>query len=257
VTTKVFAPNSPKTEDGLYIFPPDTAERRHHFIPDVRLHPAKANINLTRAIWQYVSEPGETIMDITAGTGTIMLAELEGRKVICIELSPKYHSWIQESKALMGVKSLVLRGDCRKLLPIPADHVLFSPPYGEALQGGGGIVSREAEVQQSINDYRDDPANLGNMKDFIYNQEMRKIYRLCFESLRPGGTLSIIIKDHIKKATRIPLGLQAYRMALGAGFEHMDWFQWKPPGNQFTNIKRSLGQRVVEEEHVIILRRPQ
>jgi hypothetical protein len=42
-----------------------------------------------------------------------------------------------------------------------------------------------------------------------------------------------------------------------AGFEVQEWHRWKPPGSIFVSIKRSKGETVVEDEHIIIMRKPE
>jgi len=39
------------------------------------------------------------------------------------------------------------------------------------------------------------------------------------------------------------------------GFTLQDWFTWDPPGTQFKAIHKAKGDRVVEGEHIIIVRK--
>ena len=68
--------------------------------------------------------------------------------------------------------------------------------------------------------------------------------------------MSLIIKDRILKGQRVFLGLAAVRVMTEAGFELFEWHMWKPPGSMFVSIKKSKGETVVEDEHIIIMQRP-
>ena len=95
-----FAEDYSKNADGLWLFPRDDKYRKQLFPDfDISAHPAKANIYLVQAIVEFVSEPNETVMDIMAGTGTIMTAALIGRRVVCIELEDPYVEILEQNAA--------------------------------------------------------------------------------------------------------------------------------------------------------------
>lgn len=257
MTSLKFAPQFERDEQNRIRFPyNDTALRTAYFIEEANKHPAKANLFLIDALVDYLTNPGDTIMDITAGTGSLLLACNKQRRVILIELSPLYCSWIRASATKMGLsipsQLLLLQGDCRQFLPLPVKSIIFSPPYAGALGSGAGIATENAMIE----DYIDDPRNLSKLNDFIYNQEMEKVYRKCLESLPSGGTLSLIIKDRILHGKRLDLGLRAVRMMQSVGFRFSEWYKWKPHGNIFTNIRKGRGKAHIEDEHIIIMEKP-
>lgn len=517
-SAKEFAPEYSRNEDGLILFPRDSQYRKELF-PLLNLddHPAKANLFLVQALIEYVSEPDETIMDIMAGTGTIMVAALVGRKVVCIDIEEEYADILeQNAKSLEaiapGIEEVitVIHGDCMKLLPLPiADHVIFSPPYclapgtkvlkanltwapietmckGDELIGideespskgrgkgrkmrkavvedisetsadayiislsngetviasadhswlklhkygyygnpcwatteelspgdklkylckpweqdssydGGylsgvydgegwvdndnigfrqnlgtvmsrvenliiirgyhpaywsdkeqkakgmyitrkdecmrflgsirprrlleksdnlwdgreirskvigsfevevasviplpigkirmvhlqtstgtfiaeGLVSHNSNIMkkgqlldrfsretlgEGLLKYSKHPDNIGNLNEFLYHQKMERIYKKVLEGLPPGGTLSIIIKDHIEAGERIYLGLRAQRDCVRAGFEEVGQWKWLPPGSAYIGFMRARGDLVVDDEDIIVLRKP-
>tara|TARA_Y100000310_G_scaffold330484_1_gene402202 strand:- start:1859 stop:2680 length:822 start_codon:yes stop_codon:yes gene_type:complete len=254
-------------EGELIRFPSDVAMRKQYLInwKDEGLeadHPAKANLHLTRELILHTTEPGDRIMDITAGAGSVLIGLLDGRDPIAIDIAPHFARWIRHSAEklsdyhIQGVAPLVLEGDCRDFLPIPVQSIIFSPPYAGAFNAGGGILSRDKAWGAAVEQYRHDPRNLGNLTNFLYNRAMAEIYKLCYDSLPPGGKLSLIIKDRILKGQRVFLGLAAVRVMTEAGFELFEWHMWKPPGSMFVSIKKSKGETVVEDEHIIIMQRP-
>jgi hypothetical protein len=85
---------------------------------------------------------------------------------------------------------------------------------------------------------------------------MEKVYKKFYDTLRPGGTISIIIKDHIDKGERVPFGQEAYDDCVSIGFKPVDWFKWRPQGTAYTSIHKAQGLKVVEEEDLIVLQKP-
>lgn len=262
-----FASEYPKNEDGLILFPRDDKYRKELF-PFLKLsdHPAKANIYLVQAIVEYVSQLEDTVMDIMAGTGTIMTAALIGRRVVCLDIEEDYCKILEEGansleRIAPGIRDMItiIEGDCLKLLPLPiADHIIFSPPYASIMKTKGKVSSfvKETGQEGGLLRYSKHPNNISNLNEFLYHQVMEKIYKKTLESLPLGGTITIIIKDHIQKGKRVFLGDRAERDCIRVGYKSLAHYKWLPPGSSFTGIHRSRGDLVVDDEDVIILRRP-
>lgn len=264
-----FAPSYPRNETGLVLFPRDERYRKQVFPNfDITLHPAKANCFLIEECVKYVSEEGETVADIMAGTGTIMLAALLGRKVLCIEIGTMYQEIIQTNiKSLelatpgSGEQVTLIPGDCFLILPLPVNHIIFSPPYSSILKKTSGFSKFDLETKSMLgtanySSNADQGLNVGELSDFIFNQRMELIYKKCYDSLPAGGTITILIKDHIKDGVRIQLSLRAKQMCEKAGFESVAWHRWYPPGSSYVGIRRARGEITVDEEEIIIMRRP-
>ena len=84
---KVFAPEYSRTEEGWIRFPRDVKERSNLFFPtEVMKHPAKMNFHLQQAIIEYIAQEGDTLLDPFGGTGTLMIAALQGCRVILIDI---------------------------------------------------------------------------------------------------------------------------------------------------------------------------
>lgn len=270
----MFADHRERNDSGQLLYPRDVELRRRlGFIEEVFKHPAKANLHVLQDLIEYCTQPGERIMDITAGTGSILLACTMGRKVTCIDLNPMYIDWMRRSAQQMRLEPgsyAVLEGDCRELLPLPCDAILFSPPYANVLHAGGGILDREA-IGQQLKEYSgtakvlynpdeyvgQNSKNLGVLPEFRFNIAMKQIYQKCLDSVRPGGFLALLIKDAMRQQKVTPLGWHHVQMLGKAGWEMDSWVQWDAPGMQFKDIHRAQGHKVVEGEHIIVMRRPQ
>lgn len=261
---KEFAPSYPRNEQGWILFPSDTTYRAELFPEKVNSHPAKANAHLVSAIVDYVSEPGESIMDIMAGTGTILLAALEGRRVICIEISAKF-SALQEQAAKFiddiapGSESLItlINAPCQHVLPLPCDHIIFSPPYANIMKSKGTDQLTIDRTTYDMAEYMEDKQNnVGAVNEWMYHQIMEGIYDKCYKSIHPGGTLTVILKDHMKDRKRVELSGKAARYCEKLGFELVSWHKWPSRDSLYNAIYRARGWEVVDNEDIITLRRP-
>lgn len=270
----MFAESYNRNKYDQILFPSDITFRRSLLVnwKDAGLegdHPAKANLWLTKELVEYTTTLGQRIMDITAGAGSILVGLGLGRDVVAIDINPLFTDWMEQSHQKMNsvgaiiekpdnqfARPMILTGDCRSFLPLPADSIIFSPPYAGAFNSGGGILSRDKQLGAAVEQYRHDPKNLGNLNNFLFNRAMDEIYKGCFDSLPVGGKLSLLIKDRIEKGKRIQLGVSAVRSMSKVGFQVFEWIRWHPPGSIFVSIKRSKGETVVEDEHIIIMEKP-
>lgn len=258
---KAFAPSYDRDSNGYVIFPRDASYRKTLF-PRLKLdeHPAKANIFLVQACIDYVSEPGETVMDVMSGTGTIMTGALIGRRIVCVEIEEFYQNIITMNledldKYSPGSKGMVtiIPGDCAVVLPIPVDHIIFSPPYSNILKKKTVDKWSSEHSMGGTGHYSKSSQNVGNLNDFLYSEKMNLIYKKCYESLHKGGTLTIIIKDHMESGSRIYLSRKAKELCEKIGFDAFSWHRWIPPGSSYVGIRRSRGEQVVDEEEIITM----
>ena len=84
---KEFAPAYDRDIEGRVLFPRDTELRRQLFpFTDPSEHIAKANMLMVAELVKCFTEPGDTILDPFAGTGTVLVATTLWRKVVMMEL---------------------------------------------------------------------------------------------------------------------------------------------------------------------------
>jgi len=265
-----FAPEYQRNEEGWILFPPDQKDRKSLFFPEeVMKHPAKMNFHLQQAIIEYVANKDGVLLDPFGGTGTLMIAALQGYRVILIEIENGYHQLELQAREELerqapdaGNLVILLHGDNRLLLPIPCNHIITSPPYAQAMNISRVRKKREdapddwlVQQDQRMMEYSKSPRNLSKLNQFLYNQEMRKVYTLCYQSLPIGGTMTTVIKDRIVNGERVYLSKWANKVCEAAGFQLELWEKWKAPGHGFTKIAQSQGKEIVEDEDVLIYRR--
>ena len=261
-----FAPELGRNGEGWIILPDDVTWRKLIFPEGVMKHLAKMHMYLEDAIIKYVSRPGDTILDPMSGTGTVMLAALMDRMVICLEIEEGYHKLQNEVRDHLKLhnpqmsSTTLLHGNCKLLLPIPCDHVIFSPPYGQAFKPAKkltGIVADKYRVDDTqFQEYAKTQGNVGKHNTFLYNQDMEKVYKLLFQSIRPGGTMTVVIKDIIEGGKRTYFSKWINRVCRQIGFEDYVWFKTLMMGGPWQDIRRSRGKETVNDEDTIIYRRP-
>jgi len=261
----MFAPKFPRNKRGWIEFPPDAALRRQLFPEDAMKHPAKANLFMLQAIIEYLYEPGETILDPMAGTGSLMIAALTGHRVICIDTSPVYGELLPRSReSILAIKPdaeiIVLAGDCNDYMPLPVDHICFSPPYSNIM-----LKKRITEKDDTLYfigtdeeymvKYSEGKGNVGRLPDFFHFQAMEKVFKGCYLSLPTGGTMTLITKDRIVNNRRQRQTRRYIKAAERVGFKLVEAFKWHAGGTGFVSYYKSLGREVVEDEDIVILRR--
>jgi hypothetical protein len=269
---KKFALQYDRTPEGWIKFPVNSTIRKEKFYKESHKHPAKTNPEMVIAVTEFVSEPGETILDPFGGTGTLMLASEMGRKVILMDENPLFHFYQQESKILFVARGvpeeniMLLHGDCRKFLPLAGiDHCMFSPPFADTMNFKVSASSQKdlagstyihADGGNVFEDYAGTADNLSRLKPFQFNFEMQKIYQKLFDTLRPGGTMTVFMQDQMKNQKRICLSDQVLRFAYKVGFELFFWDKRYCQGSGFKKSMKAKGFDVVEDEDIIILQRP-
>jgi len=258
----MFAERFPRNQHGWIEYPPDADVRKQIFPPEVMEHYAKANLFMLQSIIDYLYKPGDTILDPMAGTGSIMIATLVGCKVICIDCAPKFIQLLEQSrKSVLVLKPdaqiITLGGDCRKFLPLPVDHIVFSPPYADILKVTRLTDSNIADdiIGAKIMDYSEGEGNIGMLPEFYYIHQLEGILALCAKSIPKEGTVTLITKDHIEAGRRVYLTRKICRAAERAGLRVSEAYKFAAKGTGFIQIYKKRGMPVVEDEDITIFRR--
>ena len=153
--------------------------RKDYYTSESVQHPAKMDISLTRWILENYCEDGDIVLDPMCGIATTLI---EGMRMfpdcifIGVEFEQKFVDMAQANikkvqeiyerdlfKPKLG-KAIVMRGDARSLEGI-AEKIITSPPYAEALSGGG-LLKQEcfSKYVYSKKLHSTDKNNIGNLK---------------------------------------------------------------------------------------------
>lgn len=274
---KEFAPGYNRNEKGWILFPRDVTRRKALFTPESMEHNAKANVFMVEELIRYTSEPGDMVMDIFGGTGTILAGLPMGRQVYLMEMNPAYarliganglHIWQQFPSAPTPILNL---SPCQLALaaiePDSVQAIITSPPYAGAFAADSGVFTelndRQRAYQERMQQYTEagelkgdmTSYNLATMSNFMFNKEMAKIYAMCYRVIKPRGYFALIIKDRIKRGVREEFGLASIALMSQAGFKMERWERWLPPGTRFAQQARVKGMAWVDEEHLIVMKK--
>jgi len=127
-------------------FKVDTKERKQYFTAESFAHPAKMSLPLQLWLIEKYTKPSDVILDPMAGIGTILVGATLGRNIICVELEGKFCKmmWANRDKIMQRGPQMgyemgrvdIIQGDARNLEGL-VDKIITSPPFGEAMSGGG------------------------------------------------------------------------------------------------------------------------
>lgn len=209
-----------------WIFAVDMPIRRRLFDEQVFSHPAKLHLGLLQKLIDLYTQRGDTLLDPMTGTGSLMLAAVQGRNVILRDLQPEYVKLMQASVSrvhrctwMTGGLIDIDQADAKDLDCPPFDHAILSPPYG--FETGNGVSNERrvrilAEKQHGNRwaRYMEQPChasfaagfryaggrgNTGNKSGRNYWADMRQIYTRIAELLPFGGRMILILKNHYRR----------------------------------------------------------
>jgi len=227
---------------------------------------------LIQELVRHLTEPKDTIIDPFAGTGTLMIALLEGRNVILIDIEPTFIEGLNRTRDLwfegeppMNIQSdlTIIQGDCRqkiKDINFLCDATIFSPPYSNILSSGGETRTGPSDritpdVIAAYGGKQASPQNLGRLNPFFFEHGMTRVYKMLHKRLVPDAPMAIISKDAMQAGRRLMISEKIIRQAQRNGFKLEQWEKWKVPFSSYRAPAKALGIKTVEDEDILIFRR--
>lgn len=210
-------------------FPPDQT------FPLRKRHGAMKPPELMADIISFFTKAGETILDPFAGVGgTLLGAELAGRKAVGIELNPEWVEVFNKIAATFtigdgrltlknhddyqGIQAQIWQGDCLDRMKELSDEsmaaVITDPPYG-CNQGRIGF-KRETNFNMTSNDCRD----FGFSTDYQeYLSRMKMAGQEIYRILKPERYVVLLIGDRFDHGEYLPLGTMVAQAFQEIGFK--------------------------------------
>jgi len=268
-------------------FGSDLHLRYKWFTPESLAHPAKLHLGLLHWLIERYTKPGDTIADPMAGIGSILYAATLQRTVIAREIEPRWleiahrnASYIYHAGGLFVAPMSVGQHNAREPWGYQADHIIFSPPYGNEAgttpngrrmlpyklhQGLASYGERWQKFMDKPNagtagavvfHYGSHPAQIGHFRGKRYLHVMGEIYGHAHNALRTGGFLILVVKDHISEGLRIRTADATVATCEGLGFAlHARHQRRVFPLSLWQRRRKEQGLPVVEEEDVLIFRK--
>lgn len=266
----------------------DVGIRNRWFTRESYAHPAKCHLALLQFIIDRFTQPGDTIADCMAGSGSLLLAAAQQRNVILRECEPRFLAMCHANAAQVLERAgwfaghvNIGNGDAREPWDFTADHIIMSPPYGCDAQHHHARHTEQipARLEQRgydrlhigkrwrtvtphrgagaalIFSYGDHPAQIGGFRGARYWQAMEPVYRNAYTALH-GGVLVVIIKDHIRNGQRVLVADQTVALCERIGFvlqERHARRVW--PLSLWQRRRKEQGKPIIEEEDVLMFKK--
>lgn len=178
-----------------------------------KMHPAPFSFTDIIKLIKFFTKKEGKVLDPFLGVGSTLKACVElGREGFGVELSPKWceitqKRLMEESKIILE-KSHLICGDSRKLKSYfdknTFDFIVTSPPYWNILE------KKDHKANQRVlngNDtkYSENKNDLGNIVDYeIFLDELSKVFLSCYDLLKAGKYMCIIVSDFRHKSEFYP-----------------------------------------------------
>jgi len=217
-------------------------------VRDKDIHPATFPISLPAKCIQLFTHKGELVLDPFVGIGTTLVAAQDhGRNAIGFDLDQKYIDFAKkrlDQKRLIDSQQIAICDEAHNI----AQHVkegtvalcVTSPPYANMLNKPRLNKSMRADTRKNkhfmkIQQYSQDPRDLGTMDHEKYAEALTEIYKGIFLLMKPRGHCVVNINDVWWENKRIPTHMYVIKALEKAGFELRNILIWD---------KRNLVNRV-------------
>lgn len=217
---------------------------------DKKKHPATFPISLATKVIELFSHRGELVLDPFVGSGTVLVAAKDcERNALGCDLKPEY---IDLSKQRLTQSTLF--GDTQQFailddaINIPTylekntvKLIFTSPPYSNLLNRPRKNKSRRGNERQNdqylkVEQYSQDPRDLGTMDLEKYTKKMGDIYEALLPLLKPKGHCVINVPDMWWENKRITIHIALVEELRKRGYELRNIIIWDR-----TNIVNRIG----------------
>lgn len=232
-----------KCQLGVWRF---TYEKRD--IRDKKIHPATFPIALAARVIGLFTHRGELVLDPFVGSGTTLVAarDLE-RNAIGFDLKPEYIQLCRERLSQTTLwehtQQIAICDDARHipdyLEPETVALIFTSPPYANLLNRPRLNKSRRERKNEQflqVEQYSQDPRDLGTLDEEAYSQAMGEIFARLLPLLRPKAHCVINVPDMWWENERVTLHITIVETLRKLGYELRNIIIWDR-----TNIVNQVG----------------
>lgn len=218
-------------------------------IRDKTVHPATFPISLARKVIELFTHKGELVLDPFVGSGTTLVASQDlGRNSVGFDLQNKYiklaESRLKENGQLFSdAKQIAVCEDALNishyLPPESVSLILTSPPYANLLnrhRKNKSRRNRNNEQLGKIEQYSQDPRDLGTMPLEEYTVKMGDIFERLLPLMRPKAHCVINVPDMWWENRRITIHVSLIEELRHRGYELRNIIIWDR-----TNIVNQIG----------------
>lgn len=218
-------------------------------IRDKTLHPATFPISLSRKVIELFTHQGELVLDPFVGSGTTLVAanDLE-RNAVGFDLQPHYIDLCEkrlrkQANLFNHSRQVAIQDDASNipiyLQPNTLSLIWTSPPYANLLNRPRKNKSRKFRNNEQlgkVEQYSQDPRDLGTLTIEQYAQKMGEIFQSLLPLLKHKGHCVINVPDMWWENSRITIHVSLIEELRKRGYELRNIIIWDR-----TNVVNQIG----------------
>lgn len=232
-----------KSQLGVWQFSYESRDIR-----DKKVHPATFPISLAKKVIELFTHKGELVLDPFVGSGTTLVAARDvNRNAVGFDLQERYidlcRQRLAQSTFLGETKQIAVQDDARVIQEYfeaqTISLILTSPPYANLLNRARRNKSRRFRDNQQlgkIEQYSQDPRDLGTMELDEYTTGMGEIFESLLPFLRPKAHCVINVPDMWWENQRITIHVSLIEELRKRGYELRNIIIWDK-----TNLVNRIG----------------
>jgi len=217
-------------------------------IRDKNVHPATFPISLSSKVITLFTHEGELVLDPFVGSGTTLVAARDiKRNAVGFDLKSEYielcNERLQQMSLFENAKQLAILDDAKNipnyLKPETVSLIWTSPPYSNLLNRERKNKSRRKRDNGQlgkIEQYSQDPRDLGTMNLEAYTKNMGDIFESLLPLLRPKAHCVINVPDMWWENQRITIHVSLIEELRERGYELRNIIIWDR-----TNLVNQIG----------------
>ncbi len=209
-------------------------------IRNKNIHPAVFPISLPKKCIALFTHKGELVLDPFVGTGTTLVAAQDlNRNAIGFDLKKEYvdlaNSRLKQTKLINQTNQIAIQDNALNIPKYLDEETVSlcvtSPPYANMLNRKRKNKSlrgdlRKNEHYNKIQQYSNDPQDLGTMTLDAYINQIEKIYSGILPLLKPKAHCVINVTDLWWNNHRLPIHVEVIKALQKVGYELRNTIIW-------------------------------
>jgi DNA modification methylase len=212
------------------------------------VHPATFPISLARKVIELFTHEGELVLDPFVGSGTTLVAARDAnRNAVGFDLKKEYielcEQRLAQSRLLSKTQQIAINDDANSIADYLDEEslslIFTSPPYANLLNRERKNKSRRNRDNGQlgkIEQYSQDPRDLGTMSLDDYTKAMGNIFESLLPLLKPKGHCVINVPDMWWENERITIHVSLIEELRKRNFELRNIIIWDR-----TNLVNNIG----------------
>ncbi len=207
---------------------------------DKKIHPAVFPIGLPAQCIRLFTHEGELVLDPFSGIGTTLLAAQDlNRNAVGFDLQEDYTEFAKErlsqARIFNSTKQLAIKDEAHNIPQYLKEETVAltvtSPPYANMLNRPRRNKSMRGNLRQNehymtIQQYSNDPNDLGTMEPKQYANVLGEIYKGILPLLKPKAHCVINLTDLWWENKRIPVHIYTIEALEKVGYELRNIIIW-------------------------------